>query len=155
MYEGERLRLSLRGSLTDESGGAAMQDLPVRGADGNPVAPDDIDSPGPTSNIVGREDTDFADASLRFDYEFPFGTLTSITAYADAGQDVYGDADFGPVDVVVQDLDSSPKSSTRNCGSRRVPTSPCAGLPAPFTRRETNSSTYSSPSLRIRRSIRT
>ena len=104
MHEGERLRLSLRGSLTDESGGAAMQDRPVLGTDGNPIAPDDIDNPGPTSNIIGREDTDFADVSLRIDYEFPSGTLTSITAYADAGQDVYGDADFGPVDVVIQDL---------------------------------------------------
>ena len=105
IHEGENLGLSLRGALTRESGGAAMQDRPVLGPDGNPVAPDAVDSPGPSSNIIGEEDTDFADVSLRIDYEFPFGTLTSITAYADAGQDVYGDADFGPVDVVIQDLE--------------------------------------------------
>lgn len=103
-HEGERLGLSLRGSVTKESGGAAMQDRPLLGPDGNPVAPDEIDEPGPTSNVIGEEDTDFADVSLRIDYEFPLGTLTSITAYADAGQDVYGDADFGPVSVVIQDL---------------------------------------------------
>ena len=104
MHEGEKLQLSLRGAVSSESGGAAMQDRPVLGQDGNPMTPDDVGNPGPSSNIIGEEDTDFADASLRIDYELPFGVMTSITAYADAGQDVYGDADFLPVDVVFQDL---------------------------------------------------
>ena len=104
LYEGDRLDLSLRGTWTNGSAGAAIQDRPVLGADGNPVAPDAVNNPGPGSNIIGTEDTDFSDASLRLDYRLPFATLTSITAFADAQQAVYGDGDFLPVDVVFQDL---------------------------------------------------
>ncbi len=103
-YEGENLDLSIRGSTSSGSGGAAMQDRPILGDDGNPVAPDDVTNPGPSSNIIGREDTDFSDFSVRLDYDLGGATLTSISALADAQQDVYGDADFGPVDVVIQDL---------------------------------------------------
>ena len=104
IHEGENLRLNLRGSFTNESAGAAMQDRPILGADGNPVDPDAVDSPGPSSNIIGEEETDFLDLSLRVDYELPVGTLTSITAYAEVEQDVYGDADFTPTNVVIQDI---------------------------------------------------
>ena len=103
-YEGENLDLSIRGSTSSGSGGAAMQDRPVLGDDGNPVAPDDVTNPGPRSNIIGREDTDFSDFSLRLDYDLGGATLTSISALAGAQQDVYGDGDFGPADVVFQDL---------------------------------------------------
>lgn len=103
-HEGENLLLNFRGSFTSESGGAAMQDRPVLGADGNPEDPDDVDNPGPSSNVIGEEETDFFDASLRIDYDLPIGTLTSITAYAEAEQSVYGDGDFSAGDVVVQDL---------------------------------------------------
>lgn len=103
-FRGEKLDLSLRASSATASGGAAMQDRPVLGPDGNPQAPDDVDDPGPSSNIIGSEDTQFSDASLRIDYAYDFGTLTSITSFADAKQDVYGDADFLPVNVVFQDL---------------------------------------------------
>ena len=103
-FEGEKLSLNLRGSTSSASGGAAMQDRPVLGDDGNPVAPDDVDNPGPGSNIVGEEDTEFSDLSLRLDYWYGFATLTSITGFADARQDVYGDGDFLPVDIVFQDL---------------------------------------------------
>lgn len=104
MYQGDKLDVSLRGAFTSGSAGAAIQDRPVLGSDGNPVEPDEVNNPGPSSNIIGSEDTDFADASLRLDYRLPFAMLTSITAYADAQQDVYGDGDFLPVDVVFQDL---------------------------------------------------
>lgn len=103
-YEGENLDLSIRGSTSSGSGGAAMQDRPVLGGDGNPVAPDDVTNPGPGSNIIGREDTDFSDFSVRLDYDLGGATLTSISALADAQQDVYGDGDFLPVDIVFQDL---------------------------------------------------
>ena len=103
-YEGENLDLSIRGSTSSGSGGAAMQDRPVLGDDGNPVAPDDVTNPGPRSNIIGSEDTDFSDFSLRLDYDLGGATLTSISALAGAQQDVYGDGDFGPADVVFQDL---------------------------------------------------
>ena len=103
-FEGERLSMNLRGSSSSASGGAAMQDRPVLGDDGNPVAPDDVANPGPGSNLVGEEDTEFGDLSLRLDYSYDFATLTSITSVADARQDVYGDGDFLPVDIVFQDL---------------------------------------------------
>ena len=103
-YEGESLDLSIKGSTSSGSGGAAMQDRPVLGDDGNPVAPDDVTSPGPGSNIIGREDTDFSDFSFRLDYDLGGATLTSISALADAQQGVYGDGDFLPVDIVFQDL---------------------------------------------------
>ena len=61
-------------------------------------------NPGPGSNIIGREDSDFSDFSIRLDYGLGGATLTSISALADAQQDVYGDGDFLPVDVVFQDL---------------------------------------------------
>ena len=104
IYQGDKLDLSFRGALSSGSAGAAIQDRPVLGADGNPEAPDDVNNPGPSSNIIGKEETDSADVSLRLDYRFPFATLTSISAYADAQQDVYGDGDFLPVDIVFQDL---------------------------------------------------
>lgn len=103
-YEGDNVNASLRASTGTASGGAAMQDRPVLGMDGNPVAPDDVDNPGPSSNIVGSEETSFDDLSLRIDYSLGSATLTSITGVGDAGQDVYGDGDFLAVDVVFQDL---------------------------------------------------
>ena len=103
--KGENLGLSLRGALTRESGGAAMQDRPELAPDGNRLHLT-------TSTVRVRAATSLARKTriLRMfrcvsTMSFPFGTLTSITAYADAGQDVYGDADFGPVDVVIQDLE--------------------------------------------------
>ena len=61
-------------------------------------------NPGPGSNIIGREDSDFSDFSIRLDYGLGGATLTSISPLADAQQDVYGGGDFLPVDVVFQDL---------------------------------------------------
>ena len=103
-YEGESLDLSIRGSTSSGSGGAAMQDRPILGDDGNPVAPDDVTNPGPGSNIIGREDTEFSDFSIRLDYDLGGATLTSISALADAQQGVYGDGDFLSADFVFQDL---------------------------------------------------
>ena len=103
-YVGDELELNIRGSTSSGSAGAAMQDRPILGDDGNPAAPDDVTNPGPGSNIIGRENTEFTDFSIRIDYDLPGATLTSISALADAQQDVYGDGDFLPVDVVFQDL---------------------------------------------------
>ena len=103
-YVGDDLELNIRGSTSSGSAGAAMQDRPILGDDGNPVAPDDVTNPGPGSNIVGRENTEFTDFSIRIDYDLPGATLTSISALADGQQDVYGDGDFLSADVVFQDL---------------------------------------------------
>ena len=107
-YRGDNLRASLRGSYTEGDGNCCTQDrLPrVRGTNqivaGTDI--DDVDTPGPSSDIIGTSDTSFRDVSLKLDYDLAGFTFTSITGYAEVRQSVFGDADFAPVPFVKQDL---------------------------------------------------
>ena len=106
-YEGDNLSASLRGSYTEGDGNCCQQDRLPRDAN-RQILPgvdvDDVDNPGPSSDILGTSDTSFRDVSLKLDYDFESFTLTSITGYAEVRQAVFGDADFAPVPFVKQDL---------------------------------------------------
>ena len=106
-YEGDSLHASLRGSYTEGDGNCCQQDRLPRDANRQILAGvdvDDVDNPGPSSDILGTSDTSFRDVSLKLDYDFDNFTLTSITGYAEVRQSVFGDADFAPVPFVKQDL---------------------------------------------------
>ena len=106
-YEGHNLRASLRGSYTEGDGNCCMQDRLPRDANRQIVAGtdiDDVDNPGPSSDLIGTSDTSFRDISLKLDYDLANFTFTSITGYAEVRQSVFGDADFAPVPFVKQDL---------------------------------------------------
>ena len=47
---------------------------------------DNVDIPGPSSDIIGTSDTSFRDVSLKLDYDLENFTLTSITGYAEVRQ---------------------------------------------------------------------
>ena len=106
-YDGDNLDANLRGSYTEGDGACCQQDRLPRDAN-RQILPgvnvDDVDNPGPSSDILGTSDTSFRDISLKLDYDFESFTLTSITGYAEVRQSVFGDADFAPVPFVKQDL---------------------------------------------------
>ena len=106
-YDGDNLDANLRGSYTEGDGNCCQQDRLPRDAN-RQILPgvniDDVDNPGPSSDILGTSDTSFRDISLKLDYDFESFTLTSITGYAEVRQSVFGDADFAPVPFVKQDL---------------------------------------------------
>lgn len=106
-YDGDNLDANLRGSYTEGDGACCQQDRLPRDAN-RQILPgvniDDVDNPGPSSDILGTSDTSFRDISFKLDYDFESFTLTSITGYAEVRQSVFGDADFAPVPFVKQDL---------------------------------------------------
>ena len=107
-YEGDNLYAGLRGSYTKGDGNCCQQDRLPRDANRQIAAGvdvDDVDSPGPSSDMLGVSDTSFRDVSLKLDYDFENFTLTSITGYAEVRQSVFGDADFAPVPFVKQELE--------------------------------------------------
>ncbi len=98
------LTIKLRGSWTEGDGGCCIQDKAPRDTAGNLIDLDDVTNPGAKSNILGREDTRFRDASARIDYDFGPLTLTSITGWADVRQKVFGDFDYTAAAQTAQDL---------------------------------------------------
>ena len=56
------------------------------------------------SNIQTEEERDVRTASLKIEYEFDVGLFTSVTGYNDSEQYDYGDLDFQPADVLIQDV---------------------------------------------------
>lgn len=100
MYENENLKVNLRGSWSDGDGFCCIQDkIPRDPLNTDPsrliyIDVDNVKLPGVTSNIIGQDDTRFRDASLKIDYDFGDFTLTSVSAWADVRQLVYGDSDF-------------------------------------------------------------
>ena len=94
----------LRGSWTKGDGGCCIQDIAPRNATGTLIDLDDVTNPGANSDILGRENTRFRDASLRMDYDTGPVTLTSITGWADVRQKVYGDFDYTNRPLLAQDL---------------------------------------------------
>lgn len=106
-YRADDLTISLRGSWAEGDGSCCIQDRAIRDP-GNTdktrlvyLDIDDVKNPGASSNIIGRDDTRFRDASLKAEYDFGGVTLTSISAWADVRQAVFGDADFGSAGVTV------------------------------------------------------
>ncbi|MGC4110303.1 MAG: TonB-dependent receptor plug domain-containing protein [Nocardioides sp.] len=54
------------------------------------------------SNLPSRERTKLFNASLKLDYRFGAGTLTSVTGYSRSVQEGWGDLDFGPQQILTQ-----------------------------------------------------
>lgn len=48
----------------------------------------------PRRGILGEEDREFSDYSVKIDWELPFATLTSVTGYLDLQQDLFGTASW-------------------------------------------------------------
>lgn len=98
------LEVALRGSWTGGKEGCCLQDKAPRDSAGNFVDLDDVTNPGPSSNILGRQDTQFHDQSARIDYDFGPVQFTAITGLAYVTQDVFADLDYTAVPVSIQDL---------------------------------------------------
>ncbi|MEM9533080.1 MAG: TonB-dependent receptor [Pseudomonadota bacterium] len=127
LYEGERLTADFRASIGNYEAGAIEQPrIPVRpladtdsefvrrhaladftGAQFVPVtgidtAVNDFDGAGfrIDSDFLGSEERDFVNLSMKLDYEFEGFTLTSITSYDDADQELAGDSDWAFADIL-------------------------------------------------------
>jgi len=106
LFKGERLNAALRASHTDSNGSCCIQDkVPQDPNTGLLIGIDDISNPFTAdSNIIGQEDTKFTDVSLKLDYDFDGFTVTSITGYAKAEQDIFADLDFTATPNQIQDV---------------------------------------------------
>lgn len=106
LFKGERLNAALRASYTDSDGSCCIQDkVPQDPDSGLLIGIDNISNPFTAdSNIIGQEDTKFTDVSLKLDYDFDGVTVTSITGYAKAEQDIFADLDFSAVPNQIQDV---------------------------------------------------
>ncbi len=97
-YLGENLEADLRLGYAKYEQGAVMQDLVPIGSDINSF------SESPKRSFIGKENQEFKDASLKLDYSFDDFTLTWISAYQDAEQDLIGDLDWSEANIFLQDL---------------------------------------------------
>ena len=116
-FDLERLRVDVRASITDTEAGASFyESLPLLP---DPVPEIDLLFGGPLgrlgsdlshstfenhSNVQTEEERDVTTASLKLEYQFDGGVFTSVTGYNDSRQYDYGDLDFQPVDVLLQDV---------------------------------------------------
>lgn len=103
-FESGPFSTALRGSWTDGGAGCCIQDKAPRDAAGNFVDLDDVTNPGPSSNVLGRENTRFSDASARFDYDAGPVTLTAISGFAHVDQGVFADLDYSAAPTSVQNV---------------------------------------------------
>ena len=113
----DQLNIDLRASVTDTGAGASYYEaLPLLP---DPVPEIDLLFDGSLgrlgsdishgsfenhSNVQTEEERDVTTASLRVEYQLDGGTFTSITGYNDSRQYDYGDLDFQPFDVLLQDV---------------------------------------------------
>ncbi len=116
-FDLERLRVDVRASITDTAAGASFyESLPLLP---DPVPEIDLLFGGPLgrlgsdlshstfenhSNVQTEEERDVTTASLKLEYQFDGGVFTSVTGYNDSRQYDYGDLDFQPIDVLLQDV---------------------------------------------------
>ena len=113
----DKLNIDLRASVTDTGAGASYYEAMPLLAD--PVPEIDQLFGGPLgrlgsdisygsfdnhSNVQTEEERDVTTASLRVEYQLDGGTFTSITGYNDSRQYDYGDLDFQPADILLQDV---------------------------------------------------
>ena len=112
-----RLSVDARASITDTEAGASFYESlpllpdPVPEIDslfGGPLGRLGSDLSNSTfenhSNVQTEEQRDVTTASLKLEYQFDGGVFTSVTGYNDSEQYDYGDLDFQPVDVLIQDV---------------------------------------------------
>ena len=116
-FDLERLSVDVRASVTDTEAGASFyESLPLLP---DPVPEIDLLFGGPLgrlgsdlshstfenhSNVQTEEERDVTTASLKLEYQFDGGVFTSVTGYNDSQQYDYGDLDFQPIDVLLQDV---------------------------------------------------
>ncbi|MFC7047872.1 TonB-dependent receptor [Emcibacter nanhaiensis] len=86
----EKISADLRLSYTDINAGAAKQDR----IDSLDLLNTFNSSTKPERGIIGEENRNIFDASIKVDIELPFATLTSISGYLDMEQDLFGSASW-------------------------------------------------------------
>ncbi len=84
--------IDLRAHVVHTREGAVYQELLPPGAAGAALFDDFTDSPGIRRGIVGAEDVNEDEVSLKVDWNAGFATLTSISAYSQLTQDLFGSA---------------------------------------------------------------
>ena len=116
-FDRGRLNVDIRASITDTEAGASFyESLPLLS---DPVPEIDLLFGGPLgrlgsdlshstfdnhSNVQTEEERDVTTASLKLEYQFDSGVFTSVTGYNDSEQYDYGDLDFQPIDVLIQNV---------------------------------------------------
>lgn len=93
-------KADVRIGYTDSSGGFAYETI-------IPYLPGvrvdtDVSDLRIRSNLPSREQTRIFNTSLKLDYNFGPGTLTSVTGYSRSVQEGWGDLDFGPEQILTQ-----------------------------------------------------
>ncbi len=87
--------IDLRAHIVDVDAGAVFQELLPHTASGLAMIDDFDSSPGIIRGILGEESRKLEEASAKVDLDIGFGTLTSITAYSDLRQDLFGSTSWG------------------------------------------------------------
>ena len=116
-FDLDRLSLDIRGSVTATDAGASYyESLPLLA---DPVPEIDLLFGGPLgrlgsdisrgtfenhSNVQTVEERQVATLSAKVDLDLAGGILTSVTGYNNSEQYDYGDLDFQPIDVLIQDV---------------------------------------------------
>ncbi len=112
-YRGDRLKIQINGSYTKGNQSCCFLDHAPHDAnfnynfvDANGVyhSVDDVNEPGPDTDIQGKTWDTFGTVSLKVDYDFDGFTATSISGYNHVLEDAYGDADYSSNPAVAQDL---------------------------------------------------
>ncbi len=102
----ENLRIELRGNYLDQLAGATSLEIVSRA---------NFDKYSPSTynrNVMTRDDRTVKDFSLKVDYDLNGMTLTSISGYSHSDATVFGDADFTPAPVLLQDVELKVKAIT-------------------------------------------
>lgn len=113
----DALRIDLRASYMDgENGASFYETFPLLP---DPIPEIDLLFGGPLgrlgsdisagryvnrSNVQTEEQREVLTSSLKIEYDLGGGVLTSVTGYNESNQEDYGDLDFQPADILLQDV---------------------------------------------------
>jgi len=103
----ENLRFELRGNYLNQLAGAPTIEIASR------ANFDDFSKSLLNRNVLTHDDRDIKDFSLKIDYDMGGMSLTSITGYSKSHAVIFGDADFTPLPIVLQNVALSVKAVTQ------------------------------------------
>ncbi len=103
----ENLKIELRGNYLDQTAGAPTIEI-VNGQNSDNYSQSFLNR-----NVMTFDEREIKDVSLKIDYDFGAVKLTSISGYSKSVANLFGDADFTPAPILLQQVDLSVKALTQ------------------------------------------
>src|SRR5882724_2368123 len=103
----ENLTFDLRGNLLREHAGAPTIEIVDR------AHFDDFSQSFLNRNVLTSDRREINDVSLKITYQFGKAQLTSVSGYSKSVGNLFGDADFTPAPILLQNVDLSVKAATQ------------------------------------------